>query len=137
MAAAAGIPPGAADSYFDGQGTPPLTDKGVKTLHAVLAACGITEPEQVLAWTEALIGLAITAPRVGHGESKRAEPAADPAVLDVPGVNLCPDPLTAKTPADLLRALSLFRILGGAAKLSVKWNDCPGRTPRRPRCARP
>ena len=45
--------------------------------------------------------------------SSRYPVAATPAVLDPPGLDLCPDPGTAQTPADLMDALRTYRIWAG------------------------
>jgi hypothetical protein len=49
----------------------------------------------------------------GHDREKAASRVGPRIVPDSPGFDLCPDPLTAETAADLLAALSRFRIWAG------------------------
>lgn len=51
-AVAAGLPPGTAGDYFSGRHLPPVTRSVVLT--SLLAACQITNPDEVAAWLEAL-----------------------------------------------------------------------------------
>lgn len=122
VARAAGINPGKAAGYFTGGDLPGRCEEGLRTLHAILAACAITDPEQVIDWTYALMrAWSDTEPRQESpprtredaGAARQATPAAAPAVPDAPGFDLCPDPLTARSEADLVTVLSQFRVWAG------------------------
>jgi DNA-binding SARP family transcriptional activator len=119
---ASGISPGEAAGYFTGCDLPALSEAGLKVLHSVLAACGIMDPEQVITWTYVLMkawslpGHQPLASAAEHSTetARRADATrALGAVPDVPGFDLCPDPLTARTAADLVTALSRFRVWAG------------------------
>jgi DNA-binding SARP family transcriptional activator/transcriptional regulator with XRE-family HTH domain len=108
-AKAAGISPGAAHDLFSGHTLPACSEAGLKTLRALLAACGITGLEQVIAWTDALARAwpeAVSAERVGTVPGAATVP-------DSPGFDLCPDPLTARTAPELVRTLARFRLWAG------------------------
>lgn len=117
----AGISPGMAAGYFAGRDIPGLSETGLKTLRALLGACGITDPEQVITWTYALTRAwaPLGSPPPVPAERHRSKPAGQdgnrpaPAVPDAPGFDLCPDPLTARTAAEFVTALSQFRIWAG------------------------
>ena len=119
-ARAAGISHRQAAGYFTGKNLPYLSEAGLKSFHAILAACGITDPVQVIKWTYAL-ARSSQAPEsrplpVGHRPARAdgpASPGPAQAIPDIPGSGLCPDPTAAQTTADLVAALSRFRIWAG------------------------
>jgi DNA-binding SARP family transcriptional activator/transcriptional regulator with XRE-family HTH domain len=109
VAQASRIPPGEAHGYFSGRDLPDLSEDGLKTLRAILAACGIAEPETVIAWTYALIR---ARPETATATRITAIPAAA-AIPDTPGTGLYPDPLTVQTTTEFVKALSRFRVWAG------------------------
>jgi DNA-binding SARP family transcriptional activator/transcriptional regulator with XRE-family HTH domain len=119
-ARSAGISHRQAAGYFAGKDLPYLSEAGLKSFHAILAACGITDPVQVIEWTYAL-ARSSPAPEsqplpVGRHPARAdgpASPGPGQAIPDSPGAGLCPDPAAAQTTADLLAALSRFRIWAG------------------------
>jgi DNA-binding SARP family transcriptional activator/transcriptional regulator with XRE-family HTH domain len=120
-AEAAGITARKADDYFTGRDLPSSSEAGLKTLRTILAACAITDLEQVIAWTDALARVwPQAAPRAaasGTGNpgeaARRARRVPAPVVPDTAGFDLRPDPLTAQTAGDFVKALSQFRVWAG------------------------
>lgn len=116
-ARAAQISPDEAAGYFSGTDLPSLSEVGLKSFHAILGACGITDPGQVIAWTYALARSSSAPdprlPPAGHQRETAAGHVGPGIIPDSPGFDLCPDPLTAQTATDLLTALSRFRIWAG------------------------
>jgi DNA-binding SARP family transcriptional activator len=112
-----GVPPDTIARWCAGTHLPPLTSDGITALRAVLAACGITSTDQVLAWTDALIRAQAGQDRPGPGTAPGTSAGPDLPVSDAPGYDLCPDPLQARTPAELVQALAAFRVWAGRPSL--------------------
>ena len=119
-ALAAGISHRQAAEYFAGKDLPCLSEAGLKSFHAILAACGITDPVQVIKWTYALAGSS-PAPESRPLPAGRHRAKADGpnslrparAIQDSPRSALCPDPVAVQNAADLPAALSRFRVWAG------------------------
>lgn len=119
-AQAAGISQRQAAEYFAGKNLPSLSEAGLKSFHAILSACGITDPVQVIKWTYALAGSS-PAPEsrplpAGRHRVEATGPASRGpahAIPDSPRPDLCPDPATVQSAADLLAGLSRFRVWAG------------------------
>lgn len=94
-----------------------LSETGLKTSHAILGACEVTDPEQGYHLTRAWAALG--SPPPVPAEHHRGKPAGQdgnrpaPAVPDASGFDLCPDPLAARTAAEFVTALSQFRFWAG------------------------
>src|SRR5882672_10061268 len=78
VADATGIPFGTLGGYFAGTHVPPATSTN---LVAILRACGVSDPDEVADWTEALF-------RVRHAHSMRRARAS---VLRDPGTSTSPE----------------------------------------------
>ncbi|MGD0553508.1 MAG: BTAD domain-containing putative transcriptional regulator [Streptosporangiaceae bacterium] len=130
VARTAGITGGQMKAYLAGLDRPLRTAAGMRTLRAVLAACGITTAEDILAWTDALIrAWPETGPsplaarsRIGTGGSGQAAP-----VPDAPGFGLCPDPLAARTEEEFVTALADYRVWAGKPSFREMQQACGGR----------
>ena len=119
-ARAAGISHRQAAGYFAGKDLPTLSEAGLKSFHAILAACGITDPVQVIRWTYALARSSSaqeSRPLPAGRHPAKADGPTSPgpagAIPDSPEPDPCLDPATTQTTADLLAALSRFRIWAG------------------------
>lgn len=103
-----------------GSGLPPLTGDGLAALRAILAACGITGADQLLTWTDTLIRA-----HTGSGQASGPAPGRTvPLIPDAPGHDLCPDPLRAHSPAELVCALAEFRAWAGNPPFRVIEQGC-------------
>jgi DNA-binding SARP family transcriptional activator len=115
-AGAAGVPADLAEAWCSGEQLPALTVEGLAGLRAILAACGITAPGQILAWTDTLIQLQAPS-ALAQDLSDQPPLQSAPPFSDPPGRILFPDPLEARTPDQFLRALSSYRAWSGAPSL--------------------
>jgi DNA-binding SARP family transcriptional activator/transcriptional regulator with XRE-family HTH domain len=119
IAEATGIAVAEAEDYFSGRELPASGDAGMTALRNILAACGITDSEQVYSWADALIRIIparhppSTRGRRHAGATEQVTPTRVP-IPDAPGFDLRPDPLQAHTAADLVQALRRFRLWAGA-----------------------
>lgn len=117
----AGIAARKAGGYFSGRDLPTSSEAGLKTLRSLLAACGITDLEQVIAWTDALARVwpqaapAVPASgfRTPEEAARRARRVPAPVVPDTSGFDLRPDPLASRTAGDFVKALHEFRVWAG------------------------
>jgi hypothetical protein len=109
--------------WCTGSGLPPLTSEGLSALRTILATCGISSADQILAWTDALIHAHA---HPGHGSSAATPVTARTAapVPDAPGYDLSPDPLQARTPAEFVQALAAFRVWAGKPSLRAIEQAC-------------
>lgn len=61
------------------------------------------------------------------GPGRRCEPVVRPAIPDVPGMELCPDPRDTATPAEFLDCLRNYRIWAGKPSFRVMERRCDRR----------
>jgi DNA-binding SARP family transcriptional activator len=117
------------DAYLAGCDLPPRTAAGMRTLRAVLGACGITAADDTLDWIEALFRAWPEADLSRPGAPSRMGIAgsAQPApVPDAPGFSLCPDPLAARDAEQFVKALAAYRVWAGKPSFREMQRACGG-----------